>query len=131
MTEKTWDDFFTRLDELDFEEFDLIVAIARGGIIPAGFIQQKLNIPMQVININYRDDRHTPRYDDAELLESEEFSLKDKKILLVDDVARTGKTAAKAKEYLAGNSIQTCFINGDGDYRFFQSETCLKMPWKR
>ncbi len=131
MIEKSWDEFFERLDELDLGEHDLIVAVARGGIIPAGFIQQKLNIPMKIIQINYRDDTHTPRYDDAKLLETESFDITGKKILLVDDVSKTGKTIEKAKEYLAGNEVTTCVFNGKADIWFYQSPTCLKMPWKR
>jgi len=131
MIEKTWDEFLQRLDELDFEDFDLIVAIARGGIIPASFIQQKLNIPMEIININYRDDSHTPKYEDAKLLEEKEFSYKNKKILLVDDVSRSGKTIDKAKEHLKGNKIKTCLVNGRGDYFFFQYDECLTMPWRK
>lgn len=131
MIKKSWNDFFERLESVDFEEFDLIVAIARGGIIPASFIQQQLNIPMKIIQINYRDDEHNPRYDNAKLLEENEFYFKDKKILLVDDVSRTGKTLAKATEYLNGNIIRTCIVNGKGDYSLFNEESCIEMPWKR
>lgn len=131
MTGKTWEEFFARLDEIRFEKFDLIVAIARGGVIPASFIQQKLNLPMKIIQINYRDDTHTPLFENARLLEEENFHFTDKKILLVDDVSRTGKTLNTAKKYLEGNEIKTCLINGAGDYYFFQSASCLKMPWMR
>jgi hypoxanthine phosphoribosyltransferase len=131
MIEKSWEEFYERLDEIEFGEYDLIVAVARGGIIPAGFIQQKLNVPMKIIQINYRDDTHTPRYDDAKLLETESFEITGKKLLLVDDVSKTGKTIEKAKEYLAGNEVTTCVFNGNADIWFYQSPTCLKMPWKR
>ncbi len=131
MIEKTWDEFFLRLDEIKFEQFDLIVAIARGGIIPASFIQQKLNIPMKIIEINYRDNTHTPRYEEPKLLEDLSFIVKDKKILLVDDVSKTGKTLEKAKQQLKGNKIKTCIVNGNADYSLFQHDTCIKMPWKR
>lgn len=131
MIEKTWEDFFSRLDELVFEPFDLIVAIARGGILPASFIQRKLNLPLKILNIRFRDDNHTPLFEHAQLLEEEHFSTKGKKILLVDDVSRTGETLRIAKNYLEGNEIKTCLVNGPGDYFFFQSPTCLRMPWMR
>jgi len=124
-------DFFARLDKIEFEEFDIIVAIAQGGIIPAGFIQQKLGILMKIININYRDQDNMPKYEESKLLETEAFKFKAKKILLVDDVSRTGKTLAIAKKYLAGNEIKTCIINGEGDYSFFKLKACIKFPWKR
>ena len=131
MIEKTWDEFFSRLDEIEFGKFDLIVAIARGGIIPASFIQRKLNIPMRILQIQYRDDSHTPLFEKARILEEEKLNCTDKKILLVDDVSRSGETLKAAKKYLEGNEIKTCLVNGAGDYSFFQSPSCLKMPWMR
>jgi len=124
-----WDKYIQYLREIEFEDFELIIAIGSGGIIPAAFIQKKLNIPMKIININYRDTNHKPRYKDAVLLEEKEFPIKDKKILLVDDVSRTGKTLRKAKEYLKGNEIKTFTVNGKGDYSFFNQEECVRMPW--
>lgn len=131
MQKISWEQFFQRLDQIEFPKSDLIVAIARGGIIPAAFIQQKLNIPMQIIQINYRDDDHNPQHEDARLLESSDFQINNQKILLIDDVSRTGKTLNKAKEYLKGNQIETCLVNGKGDHSLFQSDSCLKMPWKQ
>lgn len=129
MKSVNWDKYIQYLKEIDFEDFELIIAIGSGGIIPAAFIQRKLNIPMKIININYRDPDHKPKYDEAVLLEEKEFPIKNKRILLVDDVSRTGKTLKKAKEYLKGNQIKTFIINGDGDYNFFNQEECLRMPW--
>lgn len=125
----TWDRYFQLLEGIKFEYFDLIVAIGNGGIIPAALLQKKLDIPMKIININYRDSSHTPKYDDAVLLEDEEFPLKGIKILLVDDVSRTGKTLRKAKEYLKGNKIKTFVTNGKADHYLFNQEECLLMPW--
>ncbi|MBT3755344.1 MAG: phosphoribosyltransferase [Candidatus Cloacimonetes bacterium] len=129
MNSVIWDKYIHLLNEIQFEDFDFIVAIGNGGIIPAAFIQKKLNIPMKIIKINYRDPSHKPKYDDAVLLEEKDFPIKNKKILLVDDVSRTGKTLKKAKEYLNGNTIKTFTINGEGDYSFYNQEECLLMPW--
>ncbi|MBD3309879.1 phosphoribosyltransferase [Candidatus Woesearchaeota archaeon] len=125
-----WEEFNRRLTALDLKDFDLIVAIGQGGIIPAAFIQQKLGIPMQIISIQYRDKEHNPIYEDAKLLENRSFNLKNKKILLVDDVSRTGKTINKAKEYLKDNQIKTFVINGPADLNLFNEKECIKMPWK-
>lgn len=129
--EKTWAEFFSRLDEMAFEEFDLIVAVGNGGIIPAGFIRQKLKIPMKIVKISYRDESNKPKYGNAKLLEEKEFGTKDARILLVDDVSRTGKTLQAAKGHLKGNKIKTCLINGKADYSFYNVAECIKMPWKR
>jgi hypoxanthine phosphoribosyltransferase len=130
MLEKTWSDFTARLAEIQFGAFDLIVAIGSGGIIPAGFIQQKLRIPMKIINLNYRDEANQPRFEDAQVLEDEAWPLRGRKILLIDDVSRTGKTLQKALQYLAGNTICTCVINGESDYSFYRETECIKLPWK-
>ena len=61
MIEKTFDEFFSRLDEIDFGKHDLIIAIGSGGIEPAKFIQKKLKIPMKVITVNYRDKSNQPK----------------------------------------------------------------------
>ena len=131
MITKTWKEFLSILDKFEFEKFDLIVAIASGGIIPAAFIQQKLNIPMQIIHINYRNKNHEPIYSNAKLFEEKAFPYNSKRILLVDDVLKTGNTIKVAKQYLKNNTVKTCFINGKGNYSFFQTKACLKMPWKR
>ena len=50
METKPWGDIEHRINEMPFEEtFDMIVAIANGGIIPAALLQQKLKIPSQVL----------------------------------------------------------------------------------
>jgi len=56
MTSINWEEFFKKFNLIQFGKFDMIVAIANGGIIPAAFIQEKLKIPMDIIYINYRDE---------------------------------------------------------------------------
>jgi uncharacterized protein len=131
MMKKTWADFYARLEEIDFGKHDLIVAIGQGGIIPAAFIQQKLKIPMRIITLNYRDEENVPRYKEVRLEEKKKNTIFGKRILLVDDVARSGKTLKKARAYLTGNRIKTCVINGEADYSFYNETECIKMPWKR
>ncbi|MFC1595683.1 phosphoribosyltransferase [Candidatus Margulisiibacteriota bacterium] len=130
MDKISWEEYFTSLDSLNFEGVDLIVAIANGGIIPASFIQQKLKVPMEIIRINYRDETHAPLYDDARMLEDKPFPIRGQSILLVDDVSRTGKTLAKAKDYLTGNRVKTFVINGEADYSFFNQKECVLVPWR-
>jgi xanthine phosphoribosyltransferase len=139
-----WATFYRQFDrilhEIKSERFDLIVAVARGGVIPAGLLQQELGLPLRVIAVSYRDEKNAPLYEDAKILEDGPFPVKGKTILLVDDVSRTGRTIARAREYLAGNTIKTFLLNGktDGgaaaikpDYELFHTDECLRMPWKR
>ena len=55
--------------------------------------------------------------------------MKNKKILLVDDFSRTGKTFKEAKKLLKGAKIKTFVINGKADYKLYSYKTCLKFPW--
>ena len=48
--------------EID-EHFDIVVAIANGGIVPAGIINQRLNCDFQTIKINLRDAIQRPKFD--------------------------------------------------------------------
>ena len=49
----------------------------------------------------------------------------------MDDVSRTGKTLARARAWLNGNTVKTLLVNGAADYRLFDTPECLRMPWKR
>jgi xanthine phosphoribosyltransferase len=113
------------------ESFEMLVAVAQGGILPAAFIQQEWGIPLHIVRINYRDSENKPLYDDARLIEEHDFPVRGRRILLVDDVSRTGKTLARARHYLAGNDVKTFLVNGRADYSLFETRECLLMPWKR
>jgi uncharacterized protein len=130
-----WTEFYGELDrvlaKMEGERFEAIVAIAQGGIVPAALIQQEWGIPMAVVHINYRDHENKPRFADARLLEEGPPPFPGKKILLVDDVSRTGRTLARARAYLNGGTVKTFLVNGEADYTLYQTEECLRMPWKR
>ena len=50
MNVKTFEEVRQRFLEITFEErFDLIVAVANGGIIPAAMLNQRLNLDMQLL----------------------------------------------------------------------------------
>jgi hypoxanthine phosphoribosyltransferase len=130
-----WTEFYTELDrvltEMQGERFEAIVAIAQGGILPAALLQQEWGVPMSVVRINYRDHENKPRFADARLLEEGPPPFPGKKVLLVDDVSRTGKTLARARAYLADSTVKTFLVNGEADFRLYRTEECLRMPWKR
>jgi xanthine phosphoribosyltransferase len=56
MNVKTFEEVRQRFLEITFEErFDLIVAVANGGIIPAAMLNQRLNLDMQLLKLHLRD----------------------------------------------------------------------------
>ena len=130
-----WPEFYEHLDRvmeaMAREQFEGIVAIAQGGVMPAAIIQQEWGVPLRVIRINYRDSENKPRYEDARLFEDEPFESKGQRLLLVDDVSRTGRTLARARAWLDGNTVRTFLVNGAADYSLWNNDECLRMPWKR
>jgi xanthine phosphoribosyltransferase len=124
-----WDEFYERFDtameKMAAEGFDAIVAIAQGGVVPAALIQQEWGLPL------YRDSENKPRFEDARLLDGAPSPVRGKTVLLVDDVSRTGRTLAKARAWLDGNTVRTFLINGRADYSLWDNDECLRMPWKR
>ena len=64
MNPKDLPTILARFSEIEIpEQFDIIVAIANGGVIPAGILNQRLNIDFQTIKINLRDPMQRPKYD--------------------------------------------------------------------
>jgi xanthine phosphoribosyltransferase len=57
MKTKSFKEVMQRFREIEFHEnFDMIVAIANGGIIPATIINQRLNTEIQLLKISLRDN---------------------------------------------------------------------------
>ena len=56
MNSKSFAEVLERFRTIEFKEsFDLIVAIANGGIIPAALLNQRLNREIQLLKLNLRD----------------------------------------------------------------------------
>ena len=64
---KTMEEVLERFRTIEFhEDFDMIVAIANGGIVPAGIINQRLQKEVHLLRINLRDEYQHPKYDRLE-----------------------------------------------------------------
>ena len=75
-----------RFREIEFhDQFDIIVAIANGGIIPAAILNQRLGVEFQILKINLRDTNQKPKYENPQLLSPVGFEYRDKTILMVED----------------------------------------------
>jgi xanthine phosphoribosyltransferase len=131
MEQKTFSEIIKRFADIQFNEnFDLIVAIANGGIVPAGIINQKLNTEVEILHINFRDDYQQPKYSTPKLVKPIDFEFQGKKILLVDDRIKTGATIDVAKKLLEGAKlIKTFAVNGNADYALY-NESCFRFPWR-
>jgi len=127
---KSFEEVMQRFREITFHEtFDMIVAIANGGIIPAAIINQRLNTEIQLLKINLRDPDQKPKYDSPKLVAPVGFDYKDKVILLVEDRVKTGATVQFAVDLLQGaRQIKTFAVNGKADYSLYD-EACFRFPW--
>ncbi len=113
-----------------FPKFDFIVAIASGGLIPASLIASHLNLDLKILWLKFKDDKNKELYKKPKLLKKINFNFKNKKILLVDDFSKTGKTFNEAKNILKGSKIKTFAVNGKADYSLYNYKCCVKFPWK-
>ena len=127
---KTFDELMNRFREIEFhEKFDMTVAIANGGIIPAAIINQRLNKEFRLLKINLRDAEQKPRYDAPQLISPVDFDCTGKTILLVEDRIKTGATVNFAITLLKdAKLVKTFAVNGNADYSLY-NETCFKFPW--
>ncbi len=111
---------------------DLVIGIGRGGIVPASLVAHQLRCGLHIVQVNYRDDDNQPARVQPEFLQ--DFSLnieKNQKILLVDDVAVSGKTLEVVKDKLKAHTVQTFVLKGKADYVLFPDiKTCVNWPWK-
>ncbi len=99
MTKKifiTWEEFHKHskilCDKIKADgEYNKIVAISRGGLIPAGILAYELNIRnSQAINISSYDEDKQRADQDIEVCS--QVGVVDEKTLIVDDLSDTGKT---------------------------------------
>jgi xanthine phosphoribosyltransferase len=127
---KSFEEIMQRFREIEFlETFDIVVAIANGGIIPAAILNQRLQTDMQLLKINLRDSFQQPKYDTPQLLSPIDFDYKNKTILLVEDRVKTGASLQFAVQLLQGaKEIKTFAVNGKADYSLYD-EVCFRFPW--
>jgi xanthine phosphoribosyltransferase len=132
MESKSFETVLDRFRTIELHEsFDVIVAIANGGIIPAGILNQRLQLDFQLLKIHYRDPSQQPEYEHPVLVEPLHFSPAGKRILLVEDRVKTGASLQLAVRLLneAGASlVKTFAVNGKADYCLYD-ETCFRFPW--
>ena len=130
MREKSFEEVMERFRTIPVgESFDMIVAVANGGIVPAGILNQRLGVEVNLLRINLRDEHQQPKYDAPQLLAPIDFDFRRKRILLVDDRIKSGSTVRLAKELLKEAAVVKTFaVNGDADYALYNEE-CFRFPW--
>ncbi|MDR0414775.1 MAG: phosphoribosyltransferase domain-containing protein [Prevotellaceae bacterium] len=130
MQTKTFNEALEKFKAIAFaEKFDMLVAIANGGVIPAAILNQRLDVELRLLRINLRDSCQRPKFDAPKLLSPVDFEFKGRTILVVDDRVKTGATLKLATTLLQGAAlVKTFAVNGTADYALYD-EACFKFPW--
>ncbi|MDV3244234.1 MAG: hypothetical protein LYZ66_03520 [Nitrososphaerales archaeon] len=100
------------------EGFDLIVGIARGGIPVAMVVSDHLDVKLDIINVksyNGIAERAEPR-----ILSTLTEAVKDKRILLVDDLVDQGYTMSTVARFLSGQRP-----------KLLRTAVLFKKPWSK
>lgn len=120
-----------RLKAANYPAVDAVVGIQTGGRIPATLLSFHLGRPLFMLPINYRDENNDPRFDEPQVLaEVQTLPPAGARVLLVDDVAVTGSTMAKARELLPGYPVTTFALKGRADIVLFpEVRQCVHWPW--
>ena len=119
-----------RLAALQLPPVDLVVGISRGGVIPAALAAQRLSCDLRVMAVRFRDDAHRPERAEP-LVTPPAFDVAGRRVLLVDDVARTGATLRAAAGALAdAAAVRTLVVAGRADYALFWIDSCIAWPWQ-
>lgn len=88
---------------------DIIIGVARGGLVPAGALSYALGVKLlDAVNVEFYTDVHETLPDPvllAPMLDVE--SISGRKVLVVDDVADSGRTLALVLELLEGYQSET------------------------
>ncbi len=133
MRYKSFGEVLSQFEKVVFDEkFDLLVAIANGGIIPAAILNQKLDIEIQLLKLHLRDASQKQLFERPQLLEEIKFEVAGRNILLVEDRVKTGATLNYARALLedAGAAkVKTFAVNGKADYCLYD-ELCFRFPWR-
>ncbi|MFC0672947.1 phosphoribosyltransferase [Brachybacterium hainanense] len=87
---------------------EIVIAVARGGLLPAGSLSYALGLKLaDAINVEFYTDVHETLPDPvllAPMLDVEAIS--GKRLLVVDDVADSGRTLALVLELLRGQGAE-------------------------
>ena len=103
--ELTWDNVDFLLDCLSDElrrkstKYDTIIALGRGGLIPAATLSYKLGI-LNLYNLGISTREDQGKYKETLVYQKPTNISKDSKILIIDDINDSGRTFAAVKSIL-------------------------------
>ena len=119
----TWDQFHRDSRALAWRlmgqgSYDAVVAIARGGLVPAAIVARELNIRV-VESVAVKSYDHQSRSASIKVLKPMAQQILDLarnggKVLIVDDLVDTGNTARAVRDMLPGAHFATVYAKPKG-----------------
>ncbi len=88
-------------------KIDRIIAISRGGLIPARIISDFLQLPIS--NIVISSYHNLKQLKEPEIIEVADINLKKQSVLIVDEVSDTGKTFIRALKHFKNSGVKKIF----------------------
>ncbi|MCL6268506.1 xanthine phosphoribosyltransferase [Sansalvadorimonas sp. 2012CJ34-2] len=118
---------------LSKKEWKGIIAVTRGGMIPAAIVARELNIRLiDTLCISCYDEQHIG---ELRVLKDTMLDTDGDGYLVIDDLVDTGTTLRSVRERLPASHIATLYVKPAGKelvdtsvYEFTQ-ETWLRFPW--
>ena len=119
-------------------EPDVVVGIARAGVVPAGVMSSMLRTDLYAMTISRRQDTDQVR-ERPEVLSAAPQQLRGKRVLIVDEITTSGETlrlalAAARDVGPAEVRTATCFVRPRGfhpDFYALETDQALIFPWDR
>jgi adenine/guanine phosphoribosyltransferase-like PRPP-binding protein len=133
MTPLAFEDIIGRLARWTFPpDIDGVIGIAKGGIVPAALIAQRLGVGLKLIALNYRDEANVPRHATPQLLAPLPELGDWRRVLLVDDVYVSGRSWRAARALLPVElEVLPFVLKGKVDFALIRDvEGCVKWPWQ-
>lgn len=119
------------LKRINLPQVDCIVGIANGGTIPAVLLAHQYDLPLRLLQINFRALDNSPQRPAPTLLVDVPSVPVGARILLVDDVSVSGQTLSLARDLLREHEVVTFTLKGQADIVLFpEIESCVNWPWK-
>jgi hypoxanthine phosphoribosyltransferase len=113
---------------------DLIVGIAKGGLIPATLVAKYLHLPITSILIQSYTGKDKRKHPEIEIDIPEDLDAF--RVLIVDDIVDSGETMQLAKEHLSFLDVKTAALYykpnrvHTPDFYRVQTDKWIKFPWE-
>lgn len=138
----SWDQFHRDCRALawrlnGFGPFEAIVCITRGGLVPSAIVARELGVRLidTICIVSYGDFKQLETLDVLKDVDRKVSSLDAGRVLIVDDLVDTGKTAQLVREKLPGVHIATVYAKPKGRPQVdtfvteVSQDTWIYFPW--